>query len=158
MLLSRFWYGVLSIAVAALLAGMFLATSIYNSAGRHATDQALAADTQVVQTVSAPSEAGGVTRFDPVQAYKISIYNPGASDLTVKLMTTEEDLGGADRDCLLDTLSVPASATVTGTAVNAYEFLTGGIFCGGDLKIVVSNDDSIGEAAGFTATLRIREV
>lgn len=117
-----------------------------------------AADTQVAKTVSAPSEAGGVTRFDPVQAYKISIYNPGASDLTVKLMTVEENLGGADRDCLLDTMAVPASATVTGTAVNAYEFLTGGIFCGGDLKIVVSNDDSIGEAAGFTATIRIREV
>lgn len=108
------------------------------------------ADTQVVQTISAPE--------NQLQAYKISIYNPGASDLTVKLMTTEEDLGGADRDCLLDTLSVPASATVTGTAVNAYEFLTGGIFCGGDLKVVVSNDDAIGEIAGFTAIIRIREV
>ena len=117
-----------------------------------------AADTQVVQTVNAPSEAGGVTRFDPVQAYKIAIHNPGASPLTIKLMTVEENLGGADRDCLLDTLAVPASATVTGTAVNAYEFLTGGIFCGGDLKVVVSNDDAIGEAAGFTATIRIREV
>ena len=108
------------------------------------------ADTQVIQTVLSPE--------NPVQAYKISIYNPGASDLTVKLMTVEENLGGAYRNCLLDTLTVPAAATVTGTAVNAYEFLTGGIFCGGDLKIVVSNDDSIGEAAGFTATIRIREV
>ena len=109
-----------------------------------------AADTQVVQAISAPE--------NQLQAYKISIHNPGSSDLTVKLMTVEDNLGGADRDCLLDTLSVPAAATVTGTAVNAYEFLTGGIFCGGDLKIVVSNDDAIGEAAGFTATIRIREV
>ena len=109
-----------------------------------------AADTQVVQTISAPE--------NQLQAYKIAIYNPGASDLTVKLMTVEEDLGGTDRDCLLDTLAVPAAATVTGTTVNSYEFLTGGIFCGGDLRIVVSNDDSIGEAAGFTATIRLREV
>ena len=109
-----------------------------------------AAETQVVQTISAPE--------NQLQAYKIAIHNPGASDLTVKLMTVEENLGGADRDCLLDTLAVPAAATVTGTAVNAYEFLTGGIFCGGDLKIVVSNDDAIGEVAGFTATIRIREV
>ena len=109
-----------------------------------------AADTQVVQTISAPE--------NQLQAYKIAIYNPGASDLTVKLMTVEENLGGDDRNCLLDTLAVPAAATVTGTSVNAYEFLTGGIFCGGDLRLVVSNDDSIGEAAGFTATIRIREV
>ena len=109
-----------------------------------------AADTQVVQTVLAPE--------NPVQAYKIAVHNPGASDLTIKLMTVEESLGGADRDCLLDTLTVPAAATATGTTVNAYEYLIGGIFCGGDLKVVVSNDDSIGEAAGFTATIRIREV
>lgn len=48
MLLSRFWYVILSLALAAVLGGLFLATRVYNSASRHAMDQALAADTQVV--------------------------------------------------------------------------------------------------------------
>ena len=49
MLLSRFWYVILSLALAALLGGLFLSTRVYNSASRHAMDQALAADTQVVK-------------------------------------------------------------------------------------------------------------
>lgn len=48
MLLSRFWYVILALALGATLGGLFLSTKVYNSASRHAMDQALAADTQVV--------------------------------------------------------------------------------------------------------------
>lgn len=116
-----------------------------------------AANTQKTATVAVPVE--GMTTNDPLQAYKIAVHNPSAvTDLTLKLFTTEADMGGAGRDCLLDTLTVSKAATVTGTAVSAHEFMVGGIFCGGDLKIVASNDTALGSFDGFTATIRIREV
>ena len=110
-----------------------------------------AINTQVSATISTP--------IDPVQAYKISVYNPSAvSALTVKLFTVEKGLGGADCSCLLETLTVPKAQVITGTQVDSYEFLMGGIFCGGDLKIVASNDTALGASEGFAATVRIREV
>jgi hypothetical protein len=48
MLLSRFWYVILSLGVGAGIVAVFLATSVYNRASRLAMDQALSADTQVV--------------------------------------------------------------------------------------------------------------
>lgn len=115
------------------------------------------ANTQKTATVAVPEE--GMATNDPVQAYKIAVHNPSAvTDLTVKLFTVEASLGGAARDCLLESLVVPKAATVTGTAINAHEYLVGGMFCGGALKIVVSNDTVLGGADGFTATIRIREV
>jgi hypothetical protein len=48
MLLSRFWYVILALALAASAAALFLATAVYNAASRHAMNQALTADTQVV--------------------------------------------------------------------------------------------------------------
>jgi hypothetical protein len=48
MLLSRFWYVILALALGAAVAGLYLGMSVYNSASAHAMDQALAADTQVV--------------------------------------------------------------------------------------------------------------
>ena len=111
-----------------------------------------AANTQLVATVQAPAE--GMTTNDPLQAYKIAVHNPSTvTDLTVKLLTVEADLA----DCLLDTLIVPKAQVITGTTINAHEFLTGGMFCGGNLKIVVSNDTVLGGADGFTAKIRIRE-
>lgn len=110
-----------------------------------------AINTQVSSTISTP--------IDPVQAYKISVYNPSVvSALTVKLFTVEKGLGGADCSCLLETLTVPKAQVITGTLVDSYEFLMGGIFCGGDLKIVASNDTALGASEGFAATVRIREV
>ena len=111
----------------------------------------VAINTQVSSTISTP--------IDPVQAYKISVYNPSVvSALTVKLFTVEKGLGGADCSCLLETLTVPKAQVITGTLVDSYEFLLGGIFCGGDLKIVVSNDTVLSAAEGFAVTVRIREV
>lgn len=48
MLLSRFWYVVLSLLLAATLFVLFLAKSMYNRAGDHAMAQALSSDSQVV--------------------------------------------------------------------------------------------------------------
>ena len=111
----------------------------------------VAINTQVSATISTP--------IDPVQAYKISVYNPSAvSALTVKLFTVEKGLGGADCSCLLETLTVPKAQVITGSLVDSYEFLMGGIFCGGDLKIVVSNDAALGSSEAFSASIRIREV
>lgn len=112
-----------------------------------------AANTQSVATVQVPAE--GMTTNDPLQAYKIAVHNPSTvTDLTVKLLTVEADFA----DCLLDTLTVPKAQAVTGTTISAHEFLVGGIFCGGNLKIVISNDTVLGGADGFTAKIRIREV
>ena len=115
------------------------------------------ANAQKVATVAVPQEA--TEQSDALQAYKFAIHNPSAvSALTVKLFTVEKSLGGADRSCLLETIEVPKAQTIKGTAIDAYEYLVGGIFCGGDLKIVASNDTALGAAEGFTATIRIREV
>ena len=48
MLLSRFWYVVLSLLLGAVLFVLFLAQSLYNRAGDHAMAEALSADSQVV--------------------------------------------------------------------------------------------------------------
>ncbi len=48
MLLSRFWYVVLSLLLGATLFVLFLAKSMYNRAGDHAMAQALSSDSQVV--------------------------------------------------------------------------------------------------------------
>jgi hypothetical protein len=48
MLLSRFWYVVLSLLLGAMLFVLFLAQSMYNRAGDHAMAQALSSDSQVV--------------------------------------------------------------------------------------------------------------
>ncbi len=49
MLLSRFWYGVLGLALGALVFLLSLATSVYNRAEARAVGQGLSSDTQVVE-------------------------------------------------------------------------------------------------------------
>ena len=115
------------------------------------------ANTQKVVIVGDPTEQE--EGRDPVQAYKIAVNNPSTiTGLTIKVFTVEKDFGGMDQDCLLETLDIPKAQLIKGTLVEAYEFLVGGIFCGGDLKIVASNDTALGAAEGFAATIRIREV
>lgn len=95
---------------------------------------------------------------DPVNKYKVSVYNPStASDLTVKVFNIENSLGGGDRDCYLTSFVIPKAQTVTGTAISAYDVLIEGLFYGGNVKLVVSNGTALGVAEGFTATARIRE-
>jgi hypothetical protein len=48
MLLSRFWYVIVALALGATTAGLFLASNIYNRTNKDATGQALQADVQVV--------------------------------------------------------------------------------------------------------------
>lgn len=49
MLLSRFWYLVLAIALGTTIGGLFLAQAVFNRASRSSMEQALWADTQVVK-------------------------------------------------------------------------------------------------------------
>ena len=48
MLLSRFWYLILALALGAAVGGLFLANTVYNRASTESMEQALSADTQVV--------------------------------------------------------------------------------------------------------------
>lgn len=110
-----------------------------------------AANTQVVLTITQPTS--------PVDEYDISVYNPSTvTDLTCKVFTVEATLGGATRDAYLTAFSVSRSQVVTGTTINTYIRQIHGIFNGGNLKLVVSNDTVLGAAEGFTATARIREL
>lgn len=102
-----------------------------------------AKDTQVSVTVPEVS--------DPVQAYKVVVHNPSAiSEITLKLYTVEEAFGGADRDSYIDEVVIPVSSTE--------EVIVGGLFCGGALKLVASNNTVLGAGDAFTASVRIREV
>lgn len=49
MLLSRFWYLILALALGAAIGGLFIAEAVYNRASKDAMEQALWADTQVVK-------------------------------------------------------------------------------------------------------------
>ncbi|MFW5740411.1 MAG: CHASE4 domain-containing protein, partial [Myxococcota bacterium] len=49
MLLSRFWYLILALALGAAVGGLFLAQTVYNRASTESMEQALWADTQVVK-------------------------------------------------------------------------------------------------------------
>ena len=98
----------------------------------------------------------------PKMEYQLLIYNPStASDITVKLLAVEEDLGGegVDVEVLIDSFVVPKAQTVSGTTISAYAVnLVGALFNGSALKIVVSNNTALAADGGFTATVRIREV
>ncbi len=49
MLLSRFWYLILALALGLFASGLYLAQTVYNRASRDSMEQALSADTQVVK-------------------------------------------------------------------------------------------------------------
>jgi hypothetical protein len=87
------------------------------------------------------------------------VYNPSTiTDLTIKIFAKETAFGGDVRYCLIDTVSIPKSQSITGTTVNAYEKIFEGLFSGSSVRLVVSNDTALGAAEGFTAYARLREV
>lgn len=95
----------------------------------------------------------------PVEEYKLIVYNPSTvTDLTVKVFSVSPNLGGADRDSLLTTFSVPKSQTVSGTTINSHIRLLHGIFNNANMKLVLSNDTALDASDGFSAYLRLREV
>jgi len=49
MLLSRFWYVILAVALGVAAGALFVAQTVYNRAGRESMEQALRADAQVVK-------------------------------------------------------------------------------------------------------------
>jgi hypothetical protein len=94
-----------------------------------------------------------------VNEYEIVVYNPStASDLTVKVFTQETFLNGATKYSLVDTLQVGKSASTTGTTVDCRSFRVDTMFISGNCRLIVSNDTALGEAEGFTATIRITEI
>lgn len=94
-----------------------------------------------------------------VGEYAITVYNPSTvSDLTVKIFNIELSLGGATRDSLVTTLQAPKNQTITGTIIHTRTFFVHGLFCGSDVKIVVSNDTVLGAADTFASVIRIEEV
>jgi hypothetical protein len=112
------------------------------------------ANTQKTATVAKPA--------NPLMEYQLIIYNPSTtSDITVKLLAVEEDLGGegVDVEVLIDSFIVQKAQAVSGTTISAYAVnLVGALFNGSNLKIVVSNNEALAADGGFTATVRIREV
>lgn len=95
----------------------------------------------------------------PRERCTIEAYNPSTvTDLTIKICTVESDLGGDVRYCLIDTVTIPKSQSITGTTINAYLKLIEGMFVGAGIRLVVSNNTALGAAEGFTAYVRLREV
>lgn len=110
------------------------------------------ADNQQTATITAPANPG--------KKHEIIVNNPSTvTDLTVKLFNIEADLvGDTDKDAYITSFVVPKSGSVTGTLIDTHAAFIEGLFNGGDLKLVVSNNTVLGETDGFTATVRIREV
>lgn len=110
-----------------------------------------AANTQKTISFTAPTS--------PSQEYELIVYNPSTiTDLTVKVFNVELLLASGTRDALITTVSIPKSQAITGTTINTYAKFLHGLFNGGDVKMVVSNDTVLGVADGFTATARLRAV
>ena len=111
---------------------------------------------------SANTQATPITITKPTsvsQMHQISVYNPSTvTDLTVKVFTVATDLGGADRDVLIDTLIIPKAQAVSGTTIVAYAETVYNWMNFGNGKLQVSNNTALGESDGFTATLRVREI
>lgn len=132
------------------LKGQKLPTDITNTFANNA-----AANTQFTNTVLRST----LPSVNAVGEYGIIVYNPSAiTDLTIKLFNINLNVGGATRDSLITTITVPKSQVITGTTVNTRTTFVHGLFCGGDIKIVVSNDTVLGAADTFAYALRIEEV
>ena len=94
-----------------------------------------------------------------VEEYMLTVYNPSTvTDLTVKVFEISTALGGDARDSLITTLSIPKAQVTTGTTIVSHAKVIHGILNGEDVKLIISNDTVLGEADGFTASFRLREV
>lgn len=110
---------------------------------------AAAANTNVTITITRPP--------NPYKEHEVIVYNPSTdTDLSVKQMVVEASLGGAARDALLTTLSIPKAQTTSGTSVNTHRRAVNSLFTAGNAKLIFSNDSVA--TATFTATVRVREI
>jgi hypothetical protein len=116
-------------------------------------------------TIEFANEAGANTQKttdittpeSPFYEYEFVIYNPGATDVTVKLFN-KEVFGEDTRYAYVTSFVVPKSQAVTGTTINTYAAFVNGLFCGGDVRMVISNNDAVAADGGFTMSVRIRGV
>ena len=131
--------------------------------GRNLIQTQVGADVPFVFAHSAPvnnQQAATITApASPVSEYELAIYNPSTvTDITVKLYNVEAALAGGTRDAYITSFVVPKSQLVSGTTINTYAVFVEGLFNGGNVKAVVSNNTVLGGADGFTATMRLRAV
>ncbi|MBT9166931.1 MAG: hypothetical protein DDT19_00255 [Syntrophomonadaceae bacterium] len=95
----------------------------------------------------------------PLKEHEIIVFNPStATDLTVKIMAVEPSLGGASRNALLTTLSIPRSQTLTGTPIDTHRRRVENLLLTGTARLVLSNDTALGVTGGFTAVVRVRQI
>lgn len=87
--------------------------------------------------------------------HRLIIHNPGAVDLTIKVFN-KTAIGGNNRH-FLGSFIINASATVTGTSmVTDGRTILRDLFLGGsDVELVISNNQAIGAAGAFTATIQL---
>lgn len=96
---------------------------------------------------------------DPVEEYMLIIYNPSLiTDVSFKLFNIEGSLGGAERYALLTNVLCSKKLTISGTVIDTYAIPIHGIFCGTNIKTVLSNDSPLGATEGFTLYFKIRKV
>lgn len=99
-----------------------------------------------------------LTMKRPIEIYAIIINNPSTvTDLTVKVFN-KEVFGEDTKYAYITSFTVPKSQALTGTTIDTYLVLVEGMFIGGDVRLVVSNNTALGASEGFTSTFRIREV
>jgi len=99
-----------------------------------------------------------LTMKRPIEIYAIIINNPSTvTDLTVKVFN-KEVFGEDTKYAYITSFTVPKSQSLTGTTIDTYLVLVEGMFIGGDVRLVVSNNTALGASEGFTSTFRIREV
>jgi len=96
---------------------------------------------------------------DPVEEYMLIIYNPSLiTDVSFKVFNIEGMLGGAERYAFLTNILCSKKLTISGTEIEAYAIPIHGIYCGTNLKMVLSNDSPLGATEGFTLYFRLRKV
>jgi hypothetical protein len=86
-----------------------------------------------------------------LMSYELTVYNPSVdSDLTINVYQKKTALGGGDRYAFLTALNYQKTTTTSKVLEP--------LFCGGDVRLIISNDTLIGAAGAFTATLRLESV
>lgn len=84
------------------------------------------------------------------QYYALTIYNPGASALTIECLQVKRNMLGADRDAKITEFTV--DATDTATTILQFPFVND------DMKVSIKNLTAIAEDGAFTGTVRLEVI
>lgn len=93
-------------------------------------------------------------------AYTLDVYNPSTeTDLYFKLFNmTDFESDIRYHDTWIQTVTIPKTATTTGTLIKAHYNYLSYLFINSGLKIVISNKDIIGAAGAFVGAFRLSAV